>query len=83
MSRAKWKGFHVDKCLLKKKLPKKIYSRSSVILSKYVGKRFLVYNGKSFIPVHISSEKIGHKFGEFSYTKKKVVKKISKKKLKK
>lgn len=47
----------------------KIWSRSSVILTSFIGKVAHVYNGKKFIPVSISEAHIGHKFGEFSPTK--------------
>ena len=47
----------------------KIWDRSSVILPLFVGKKFLVYNGIKFISVLIKKEMIGHKFGEFSSTR--------------
>jgi ribosomal protein S19 len=45
----------------------------------YLHKNFLVYNGKAFIPLTISEEMIGHKFGEFSTTRKKPIHKNKKK----
>lgn len=57
----------------------KVWSRRSVVLPCYLHKNFLVYNGKVFIPLTISEEMIGHKFGEFSTTRKKAVHKVKKK----
>nr|YP_001315122.1 ribosomal protein S19 [Chlorokybus atmophyticus]ABO15119.1 ribosomal protein S19 [Chlorokybus atmophyticus] len=60
---------------------RKIWSRRSTILPDFVGQSFEVHNGKLFIPVRITEEMIGHKFGEFASTRKKPVhkKKIKKK----
>lgn len=59
----------------------KIWSRRSIILPKFLGKKVFIYNGKTFIPLKISSEMIGHKFGEFSSTRKKIIHKIKKNKI--
>lgn len=49
----------------------KIHSRASVILPNCLGLKFAVYNGKDYIPVNINDQNmIGHKFGEFSPTRK-------------
>ncbi|MGX7589075.1 30S ribosomal protein S19 [Candidatus Vidania fulgoroideorum] len=48
----------------------KTWSRSSTILPKFVGLNIFVHNGKKHIPVYISENMIGHKLGEFSYTRK-------------
>lgn len=48
----------------------KLYSRRSTIYPEDVGATYLVYNGKSFIPVYIVENMVGHKFGEFSLTRK-------------
>lgn len=79
MSRSGWKAFYVENSLLKKvffqKLKKgssfslKTWSRSSTICSDFVGLRFKVHNGKDFFPVVVSSDMIGHKFGEFVPTR--------------
>ena len=47
----------------------KIHSRSSMILYKFVGLTFAVYNGKTFVPVKVVDGMVGHKFGEFSPTR--------------
>lgn len=75
MSRSQWKGNFVDKNILKSNLIKekkslKIWSRNSVIPTSLINKTVLVYNGKEFKKVSITREKIGYKFGEFSFTRK-------------
>lgn len=78
MPRSIWKGPFVDGYLLKKAETArdsgrnqviKTWSRRSTILPQFVGLTFGVYNGKKFIPVSVSDEMIGHKFGEFSPTR--------------
>lgn len=64
----------------KAELKKKVWSRRSMVLPHFVGKNFLIYNGKMFVPLKVSEEMIGHKFGEFATTRKKPVHKLSKKK---
>ncbi len=51
-----------------------------MVLPHFVGKNFLIYNGKIFVPLKVSEEMIGHKFGEFATTRKKPVHKLNKKK---
>ena len=79
MTRSVWKGPFVDGYLLKKVEAArgasgraqaiKTWSRRSTILPQFVGLTFGVYNGKKFIPVLVSEEMIGHKFGEFAPTR--------------
>ena len=78
MARSVWKGPFVDGHLLKKadKVREsgrneviKTWSRRSTILPQFVGLTFGVYNGRKFLPVMVSEEMIGHKFGEFSPTR--------------
>ncbi len=47
----------------------KTYSRDSQIIPEFVGHTIAVYNGKTFVPVYITSEMVGHKLGEFSPTR--------------
>jgi small subunit ribosomal protein S19 len=47
----------------------KIWSRRSTILPQFVGLTFGVYNGQKHIPVLVTEDMIGHKFGEFSPTR--------------
>ena len=77
MSRAVWKGPFVEESLMKKvdkyktdpkKIPIKTWSRKSTIIPDFVGVSFLIYNGKKFIPITISEDMVGHKFGEFAPT---------------
>jgi small subunit ribosomal protein S19 len=78
MPRSVWKGPFVDRYLLKKADVARdsgknqviqTWSRRSTILPQFVGLTFGVYNGKKFIPVLVTEEMIGHKFGEFSPTR--------------
>jgi small subunit ribosomal protein S19 len=52
-----------------KKAPIRIYSRRSTILPQFVGLNFEVHNGKNFLPIFISENMIGYKFGEFIPTR--------------
>jgi len=47
----------------------KTWSRRSVILPDFVGLNVAVHNGKQFIPVYVTENMVGHKFGEFSPTR--------------
>ncbi len=78
MARSIWKGPFVDGFLLKKadaarlsgrKEIIRIWSRRSTILPQFVGLTFGVYNGQKFIPVLVTENMVGHKFGEFSPTR--------------
>ena len=78
MSRSVWKGPFVDGFLLKKAEKVrdggrneviKMWSRRSTILPQFVGLTFGVHNGHKHIPVAVSEEMIGHKFGEFAPTR--------------
>jgi small subunit ribosomal protein S19 len=78
MARSIWKGPFVDGYLLKKAENTrnsgrseiiKIWSRRSTILPQFVGLTFGVYNGHKHVPVSVTEDMIGHKFGEFSPTR--------------
>lgn len=78
MTRSVWKGPFVDGYLLKKAEKAreatraeviKIWSRRSTILPHFVGLTFGVYNGQKHIPVVVSEDMVGHKFGEFAPTR--------------
>jgi small subunit ribosomal protein S19 len=56
-------------------------SRSSVILQSFIGLVFEVYTGRSYSKVYIDEKMVGHKLGEFAYTRK--IGKIHEKKMKK
>jgi small subunit ribosomal protein S19 len=47
----------------------KTWSRRSTILPEFVGHTVAVHNGKKFIPVYVTENMVGHKFGEFSPTR--------------
>jgi small subunit ribosomal protein S19 len=59
----------------------KTQSRSSIILSYFTNLIVYVYNGKKYIPFRVTKDYIGHKFGEFIYTRQHVVHKKQGKKL--
>ena len=78
MARSIWKGPFVELSLLKKaesaqdkggRAPIKTWSRRSTILPQFVGLTFNVYNGQKHIPVSVTEEMVGHKFGEFAPTR--------------
>jgi small subunit ribosomal protein S19 len=46
--------------------------RDIIIVPQMVGMRISVYNGKTFIPVEIIEEMIGHRLGEFALTRGKI-----------
>lgn len=45
------------------------WSRRSTILPEFIGHTIAVHNGKKFIPVYVTENMVGHKFGEFSPTR--------------
>ena len=78
MARSVWKGPFVDGYLLRKAEASrasgrndviKIWSRRSTILPQFVGLTFGVHNGRKFVPVLVTEDMVGHKFGEFSPTR--------------
>ncbi|MEM7169580.1 MAG: 30S ribosomal protein S19 [Pseudomonadota bacterium] len=78
MSRSVWKGPFVDGYLLHKAEKGrasgrndiiKTWSRRSTIMPQFVGLTFGVYNGKKFLPVLVTENMVGHKFGEFAPTR--------------
>jgi small subunit ribosomal protein S19 len=76
--RSVWKGPFFDRYLLKKAEVAqasgrhdviKTWSRRSTVLPQFVGLTFGVHNGKKFVPVYVSENMVGHKFGEFAPTR--------------
>ena len=76
MSRSLKKGPFVDEKLLKKL--KKIkpgsakirtWSRRSTITPDFIGHKLEVHQGKSFVPILVREEMVGHKLGEFAPTR--------------
>jgi small subunit ribosomal protein S19 len=47
----------------------KTWSRSSMIIPDMVGETIAVHNGKTFVPVFVTENMVGHKLGEFSPTR--------------
>lgn len=47
----------------------KTWSRRSMITPDFVGHTFAVHNGNKFIPVYVTENMVGHKFGEFAPTR--------------
>ena len=43
----------------------KTWSRASTITPEFVGLTIAVHNGRQFIPVFVTENMVGHKFGEF------------------
>lgn len=79
MGRSSKKGPYVDPKLSKKvekmdgsgqKKIIKTWSRGSTVAPEFVGHTFGVHNGKQHIPVFVTENMVGHKFGEFSPTRK-------------
>ena len=78
MARSVWKGPFVDVSVLKKARKVrdsgrhdviKTWSRRSTITPDFIGLTFAVHNGKKFIPVYVTDNMVGHKFGEFALTR--------------
>lgn len=78
MARSTKKGPFVDEHLAVKitamndRNEKKVirtWSRRSTIIPEMVGHTIAVHNGKKFIPVYITENMVGHKLGEFSFTR--------------
>ena len=53
----------------KSKTPIRTWSRRSTITPDFVGLTFSVHNGKVFNPVFVTENMVGHKLGEFSFTR--------------
>ena len=78
MSRSLKKGYFVHFKLLakiealnktSKKQVIKTWSRASTITPDFVGHTIAVHNGNKFIPVYVTENMVGHKFGEFAPTR--------------
>ena len=78
MSRSIKKGPFIEKSLYKKvvemskagdKKMLKTFSRCSTIIPEMVGMTISVHNGKSWVPVYVTENLVGHKLGEFAPTR--------------
>jgi small subunit ribosomal protein S19 len=78
MSRSTKKGPYIEERLLKRvramdrtgeKRVVQTWARSSVIPPDFVGHTIAVHNGHKFIPVYVTENMVGHKLGEFAFTR--------------
>jgi len=78
VSRSIKKGPVIEKSLYKKVLDAskaadrrmiKTYSRCSTIIPEMVGLTLSVYNGRTWVPVYVTENLVGHKLGEFAPTR--------------
>jgi len=78
MARSTKKGAFVDGFLqtrveqMNSRNEKKVlrtWSRRSTVVPEMVGHTIAVHNGKKFIPVYVTENMVGHKLGEFSFTR--------------
>ena len=78
MARSVKKGPFVDHHLINKievahetgdKKVIKTWSRRSTVTPDAIGLTFAVHNGKKFVPVFVTENMVGHKYGEFSMTR--------------
>jgi len=72
------KSIYVDPKLLEKikkmnekgeKKVEKVWCRRSGITEEMIGHTIAVHNGKTHIPVYITPDMVGHKLGEFAFTR--------------
>lgn len=73
MTKSSWKIPYVDYTLLSAIMKNRNFiktnSRSSVILESFIGKTILVYDGAIYRKVIIYEDMVGHKLGEFCFTR--------------
>lgn len=78
MSRSTKKGPFIDPKLLKKvealnvsgeKAVIKTWSRASTIFPDMIGHTFAVHDGRRHVPIFITENMVGHKLGEFAFTR--------------
>lgn len=78
MSRSTKKGPYIDQRLLQKvaklnqsgeKKVIKTWARACTIPPEFVGHTFAVHNGRKFLPIYITEQMVGHRLGEFSFTR--------------
>lgn len=78
MSRSSKKGPFVTASLLEKvqkmnltgdKKQIKTWARACTIIPEFIGHTFMVHNGRKFLPVFVNERMVGHKLGEFSFSR--------------
>jgi len=47
----------------------KTWSRSSTIFPEFVGHTIAVHDGRKHVPVYVVEDMVGHKLGEFAFTR--------------
>lgn len=52
-----------------KKTVIKTWSRASLITPEAVGLSFAVHNGRKFVPLYVTENMVGHRYGEFAPTR--------------
>ncbi len=52
-----------------KKTAIRTHQRDLVVVPKMLGMKIHIHNGKSFIPMEVTMEMLGHRFGEFAPTR--------------
>ena len=64
----------ISKCdeYKKKGKPIKTHLRDIVIVPKLVDTNVMIHNGKTFLPITLTIEMLGHRLGEFAITRQKV-----------
>lgn len=76
MVRSKWKAPFVHYSLLdgiiknQDRVVIRTKSRSSTILQSFIGLVIEVYTGRMYNKVYVEEKMVGHKLGEFAYTRK-------------
>ena len=78
MGRSIKKGPYIQPVLLKRvqemnaageKRVLKTWSRSPTIFPDFVGHTVAVHDGRKHVPVYVTEDMVGHKFGEFAPTR--------------
>lgn len=78
MSRSTKKGPFIEPQLLKKvealnksgeKVVIKTWSRASTVVPDMIGHTIAVHDGRRHVPIFITENMVGHKLGEFAFTR--------------
>ncbi len=78
MSRSMKKGPYIDENLMKKVVKQKesgdrstlkTWARDSQVAPEFVGHKIGIHNGRKHIEVLITETMVGHRLGEFSFTR--------------
>ena len=78
MSRSTKKGPFIEAQLLKKvealnksgeKAVIKTWSRASTIVPEMIGHTIAVHDGRRHVPIFVTENMVGHKLGEFAFTR--------------